>query len=127
MSKTYFAHTTKSELVKAGVVPAATIALKREGNVFIYGITICSKYDNFSKKSGREIAENRMNQEFGKIEVPTPLLLVPERESCLAQIYNLAASTIVHTKKWKRRVTKFNLSQNVGAKTVAFNKNPNTH
>ena len=118
MSKVFFTHTTKSALVKEKIVPAASIAIRRDGNMFYYGIAICSKYDNFTKKGGREIAENRLKEGFGALEVPTPLLNLPERESCLAQLYNLAASTLVHSRKWKRKVTKFNLAQKTGAKVI---------
>lgn len=118
MSQTFFTHTTKLDVVKDGLVPAATIALKKVGNKFHYGVAICSKYDNFSKKFGRETAEGRLNQEFGVLDIPAPLRDLPEREACLIQLYNLAASVVVKSKKWKKRVTKFNLAQNAGGKVI---------
>jgi hypothetical protein len=118
MSKVFFTHTTKLDIVKAGVVPAATIAIKRVGNKFHYGVAICSKFDNFSKKYGREVAENRLNQEFGILDIPAPLANLSEREATLAQLYNLAASVVVKSKKWKKRVTKFNLAQKQGGKVI---------
>lgn len=121
MSKTFFMHTTKTPPVKEKFVPAASIALKRVGDKFHYGVAICSKYDNFSKKYGREIAESRMNQGFAVMDVPKPLLNLDEKVSCLAQIYNISASLVVKNKKWKKRVAKFNIEQNNGAKIVFLN------
>lgn len=108
MSKVYFNHTTKLRVVKEGYVPAATIALKRVGDKFHYGVAICSKYDNFSKKLGREVAINRMEQGFGVLEVPKPLIELSENEACLSQLYNIAASVVLKNKKWKKKITKFN-------------------
>jgi hypothetical protein len=109
MSKTFFSHTSKLEITKLGIVPVATIALKKVGDEFHYGVAICSRFDNFSKKSGREIAENRLNQGFGKLPVPKVLSGYSEKEACLAQLYNLVTSVVVKNKKWKKRITKFNL------------------
>lgn len=114
MSKVYFSHTTKLRVVKMGLVPASTIAIKKVGDNFHYGVSICSKYDNFSKKYGREIAENRLNQGFGILPVPKPLQDLPEKEACLHQLYNLAASTILKNRKWKRKVTAFNKLKQIG-------------
>ena len=111
MSKVYFNHTTKLEVTKLGIVPAATIALTKVGDKFHYGVSICSRYDNFSKKHGREVAENRMKQEFGVLEIPAPLSNATEKEQCLTMLYNLAASVVIKNKKWKKKVTKFNMGQ----------------
>lgn len=113
MSKVYYNHTTKLRIVKKGYVPAATIALKMEDGKFKYGVAICSKYDNYSRKYGREIAENRLNQGFGEMEIPAPLKDLPEQEACLAQLYNIVQSVVLKNRKWKRRVTKFNLQAKV--------------
>ena len=107
MSRTYYNHTSKFQVVKEKVVPASTIALKREGNFFYYGIAICSKFDNFSKKIGREIAENRRKEGFGELEIPENLLGVPEEESCLYMLYNMTKSVIIKNKKWKRDITRY--------------------
>ena len=111
MSKVYFNHTTKLHWVKMGLIPAVTIALTKVDDKFHYGIAICSKYDNFSKKHGREIAENRLKQGFGEVEVPKTLLGLSEKEQCLTMLYSLATSVVVKNKKWKKRVTKFNIAQ----------------
>lgn len=111
MSKVYFSHTTKLEVTKLGIVPAATIALKRVGDEFHYGVSICSLYDNFSKKSGREIAENRLNNGFGTLPVPKVLEGMTEKQACLAQLYNLVSSVVCRNRKWKKRITKFNMGQ----------------
>ncbi len=111
MSKVYYAHTTKLPIVKEGYVPPATIAITMVGGIFRYGISICSRYDNFSKKSGREIAENRLNNYFGSLPIPELLRSLPEKQACLSQLYNLTASVVVKNRKWKKRITKFNLAQ----------------
>ncbi len=108
MSQTYYNHTSKFQVVKDKIIPASTIALKKEGNVFHYGISICSKLDNFSKSAGREIAENRMNSGFGTLDVPESLRGVPPREACLYMLYNMTKSVIIKNKKWKRDITRFN-------------------
>ena len=111
MSKVYFNHTTKLEVVKLGLVPAATIALTKVGDKFHYGVAICSRFDNFSKKDGREVAENRLKQGFGELEIPAPLKDLSEKEQCLNMLYNLAATVVVKNRKWKKKVTKFNMAQ----------------
>lgn len=118
MSKVYFSHTSKMLGVKMGVLPLATIAIQRIGDEFHYGVAICSKYDNFSRKYGREIAENRLNQGFGIIPVPSPLQDLPEKEACLTQLYNLVESVVLKGRKWKRRVTRFNEHEKVLGKIV---------
>lgn len=122
MSKVYYSHTTKLEVTKLGLVPACTIALTKRGEKFIYGVSICSKYDNFSKKYGREVAENRMEQEFGTLDVPKILNGLSEKEACLQQLYNLVTSVVTKNKKWKKKITKFNMQnkQGVTAKVVSM-------
>lgn len=107
MSKVFFVHTTKLDIVKWGVVPAATIALSKEGDKFKVGVTICSKYDNFSKKYGREIAQKRLDQGFMTMDVPKPLEGLNEKEACLTQIYQIASSVVSRSKKWKKKITRF--------------------
>jgi hypothetical protein len=113
MSKVYFSHTTKLGIVKSGYSPAATVAIKKEGDKFYYGVSICSKYDNFSKKYGRRVAEERMNQEFGVLEIPKPLQDLDDRQASLHQLYNIVASVVLKPKKWKKKVTKFNMTAKV--------------
>lgn len=124
MAKTFFSHTSKLDVTKAGVVPASTVAVQIDGNTIKFGVSICSKYDNFSKKYGREVAENRMNQGFGVIEMPKPLVGLDERTASLAQLYNIVASVVTKNRKWKKRITKFNLAQKSGAKVVPISEYP---
>ncbi len=114
MSKVYYNHTTRLEVTKRGIVPACTIALTKRGNKFIYGVSICSKYDNFSKKFGREVAEGRLQQEFGTMDVPKVLQDLTEKEACLQQLYNLTTSVVLKNKKWKRKVSSFNKANKIG-------------
>lgn len=129
MSKVYFNHTTKLEAVKKGLAPAATIALRREGNEFHYGITICSRYDNYNKAQGREIALARLEQGFYKTTIPSDLALIEskigEKEMCLTFLYQLSASVTMKSRKWRKRITRFNMERNEGAKVVALTSKQN--
>lgn len=139
MSQVYYNHTTKLNVVKDGYVPAATIALRKEGNNFVYGVSICSKYDNFSKKYGREIALNRLERNFKVTEIPADLMKAAEAEGmgekgiCLPFLYQLAASVTTKNRKWKKKITKFNLEQktpvvdiNISTNTTNPSRNWNT-
>lgn len=119
MSQVSFFHTSKFGAVKQKLAPAATIALKRDGNDFVYGVTICSKYDNFSKKEGRERALARAEQEFRRTRIPESLLSHEGKELTANQVdriflVQLGQSVTKQHKKWKKKITKFNL----GAKVV---------
>lgn len=119
MSKVYYFHTSILEVTKFGIVPGCTIAIKKDGNEFKYGVSICSKRDNFSRKLGREVAENRLNQGFGSIiKVPANFDSLTEQEQCLAQLHNLVVSVVKKNRKWKRRITKFNQDQKVKATSI---------
>ena len=48
----------------------ATIALKIEGRTVKYGISVCSHNDNFCKKEGRKLAEDRLTNEPESFEIP---------------------------------------------------------
>jgi len=127
-SKVFYYHTTKLEVTKAGIVPACTIAIRKDADGFRYGVSICSKRDNFSRKLGREVAENRLNQGFGLIEsdkVPAKFDSFTETEQCLAQLYNLVISVVKKNRKWKRRVTKFNQEQKIKGSNIEV-YNPET-
>lgn len=115
MSKVYYNHTHTLPPVREGLRPAATIALKRVGNDFHYGIAICSKYDNFSKKYGRKVAEERLEKKFRISSIPKDLLSheeqLGEQGIILIFLYQLAKAVTINSKKWKKKVTKFNLEQ----------------
>jgi hypothetical protein len=124
MSQVYYNHTTKQTPVKMGLATPATIALKRDGNDFVYGVTICSKYDSFSKKLGREMAEARLNQGFRRTTIPVELLSLEtelgEKQMCLAFLYQLSASVTANSRKWKKKVTRFNIDNRNSGKVVAM-------
>lgn len=123
MSKTYYFHTTKLDVTKEGKVPASTIALEKVGDTIYYGVSICSKYDNFSRKYGREVATNRLQQNFGTIRVLPSYAkrFESENDLCLDQLFTLVKSVVLHNRKWKKRITRFNLDQKKGAKVVQLN------
>jgi|SRR5688572_871945 len=112
MSKVYYFHTSKLDVVKFGFAPASTIALRLddEENKIYYGVAICSKQDNFSRKYGREIAGQRVNKKFGVIKI-TPGMrknFANDHEMCKDQLFNLVKSVVTKQEKWKRRVTEYN-------------------
>jgi len=119
MSKVFYFHTSKFEVTKMGIVPACTIALQKDGDSFKFGLSICSKHDNFNRKIGREVAENRLNKGFGLIkEVPANIASLTENEQCLAQLYSIVVSVVRKNRKWKRRITRFNQEQRVKRTTI---------
>jgi hypothetical protein len=106
-----------------GKVPACTIAVKKDVDGFKFGIAICSKHDNFSRKLGREVAENRLNQGFGLMKmkkVPDNFNSLTDSEQCLAQLYTLVVSVVKKNRKWKKRITKFNLEQKTPKITLSY-------
>lgn len=110
MSKVYFYHTTKLEVVKNKERSAATIAVQKVGDQFKYGIALCSKYDNFSRKKGRELAQQRLEAGFASMKTPTykKTEAPTEEQECLTALFNLASSVVVKETKWKKRLEEFN-------------------
>lgn len=108
MSKSYIYHTSKLRAVKEGFIPPSTIVLKKEGNSIIFGISMCSKDDNFSRKFGKEAAEQRMNENFGVFELKGVKEDVDEHELCMSHLYNLVQSVTLHGRRWRKKIAKFN-------------------
>lgn len=117
-SKVYYYHTSKLEIVKRGYVPAATIALRKEGDKFTYGVAICSQDDNFSKKYGRNLATARLECKFGESEVKGNLKDLPEHDACMQLLFSLAESVVLRTKRWKKKISKFNNSRHEEENTL---------
>lgn len=118
MSKTkvYYYHTSKLLATKHKVVPPCTIAVQKDGDLIKYGIAICSKHDNFSRKTGREISEARLNLNFGHIEVAKIMTKngqledVTDEQLLFKVLWSLVSSIVKKNKKWKSKLTKFNKS-----------------
>jgi hypothetical protein len=117
MSKTkvFYYHTTKLSITKKGLVPPCTIAVQKDGDKIIYGLSVCSKYDNFSRKSGREIALLRMISGFGCISVEkvllqkkAPLKDITDEQLVLTVLWSLVKSIVTKHRKWKSKLSKFN-------------------
>ena len=117
MSKTkvFYYHTTKLSITKRGLVPPCTIAVQKDGDKIIYGLSICSKHDNFNRKAGREIAELRMNNGFGYISVEkvllqkkAPLKDITDEQLVLTVLWSLVKSIVTRHRKWKSKLSKFN-------------------
>lgn len=124
MSKVYFNHTTKNEAVKQRLVPPATIALKRVGNTFHYGVAICSMNDNYDKAQGRAIAEQRMEEGFRVTAIPEELLkiesVVGECAMTRSFLYQISTSLVVNSRRWRKKVTRFNMERQETGKIVAM-------
>jgi hypothetical protein len=115
-SKIYFYHTTKLNWVKLGLVQPCTIAIRKQGDIFEYGIAICSKDDNFNKKLGRELATERLLKGFGSINVRDSWKSYKLSENdthfmLMEQLRSLAESSVTNQKKWFKRLRNFNHSQ----------------
>lgn len=111
MSKTkvFYYHTTKLSITKRGLVPPCTIAVQKDGDKIIYGISICSKHDNFSRKVGREVAMLRMISGFGYIDA-TKIKNEGETDEqlVLKVLWPLVKSVVTRHRKWKSKLSKFN-------------------
>lgn len=114
MSKTkvFYYHTTKLSITKRGLVPPCTIAVQKDGNKIIYGLSICSKHDNFNRKIGREVAELRMNRGFGYIDAQKIKnkegVDVTDEQLVLKVLWPLVKSVVTRHRKWKSKLSKFN-------------------
>jgi len=111
MSKTkvFYYHTTKLSITKRGLVPPCTIAVQKDGDKIVYGISICSKHDNFSRKIGREVAELRMNCGFGYIDVAKIKSQGESDEQLVLKVlWPLVKSVVTRHRKWKSKLSKFN-------------------
>lgn len=119
----FFNHTTKHDLVKDGHSPKATIAvaLSPDEQSIKYGISICSRMDNFSKVKGREQAQKRLENSFGVIEIPRELKGESQRKKCLTMLYRISASVVMRGRKWKRKVTSYNTSKAESVKSEVVN------
>lgn len=104
-----FFHTSRLEITKFGIAPACTIAIRKEGSEFRYGVAICSKQDNFSRKFGRELATERLEQGFGTLVAHEELKNMTDKEAIKFHLYNLVESIVLNTRRWKGKVTRFNL------------------
>lgn len=117
-TKVYFGYTPyiPRDVAKEWEVEAsrATIAMKKEGNTILYGVSICSHDDNFVKKAGRAIAEERLNMFPQFIEIPPNLgehtkpKLKDDHDICLYFLRNMinSLSRRDRIKRAQRRVNK---------------------
>ena len=114
MSKVYYNHTIASLPVLMGVANPGSIALKRVGDTYFYGVSVCHEEDNFSREEGRKIAELRMEAGFGSFKVSkrNESLLVPDDAEkdplTLQRLYNISESLQLNSRKWEQRIADFN-------------------
>lgn len=118
MSKSYVYHTSKLGIVKEGFVPASTVVLRKEGNNIVFGISMCSKDDNFSRKFGKESAEKRMNEGFGSFEIKGKEVNATDHEICMFHLYNIVESVTLHGRRWRSKIARFNAEKVKSEETV---------
>lgn len=63
----YYFHTKPTN--KGHQEDRGTLACRIDNDHIVYGISVCTKEDNFSKAKGREIAEKRMKQGYGQMPI----------------------------------------------------------
>lgn len=121
MSNTYYYnHTSKLPAVQMGYLPMASLAITMDGDKLKYGIAICHNQDNFSRKAGRAIAQARAENGFGVMPIPTADLIAKkdytyeewQKHVCLKALYNLTESLLLKSRKWRKRLEKWNKTGN---------------
>jgi hypothetical protein len=108
MPESYIFHTSRLTPVKEGRIPASTVALKKQGNHIIFGISMCSKDDNFSRKFGREAAERRMNEGFASFEIKNVSPDATDHEICMFHLYNIVQSVTLNNRRWRKKIARHN-------------------
>lgn len=95
----------------------ATIALKKEGDKYKYGIAICSVDDNFNKHFGKMLAEKRLQRGFGEIPVAKLAEFTKDKNSeetkalrVLSQLKNTVQQKLP---KYKRKLEEWQKNQNM--------------
>lgn len=129
MSKVYYAHTGAHVLSHKLVIDdkgesnvyvklqqRATIALKFESGVFMYGVSICSKDDNFSRKEGCIKALERLDLGFGTLPANAANVIAVDHQKrgntqdqlAIGVLKNLVTSIEKDMPKYKKRIIEFN-------------------
>lgn len=103
MEKTFYYH---SEPMEKGY--RTTVAGRFEDNIFKVGVSVCTPADNFSKKIGRKIAENRLiNKPFKTLNLDSNAntkVIVTTLESIAKEVLN--EPKIVNGKKYREHIVK---------------------
>lgn len=94
----------------------AVVAVKKEGKVVKYGVSICTMGDHWEKEKGRLLAEKRMNEGFGKIKLNTGRLPeMMEKLGTAKVVLNLLNSLVCSVADkpgdYKRRIGDFELAK----------------
>lgn len=93
--KVYYAYTPYIELLHSNAFgwprERATVALKKIGNEMHYGISVCSAKDQFVRKVGREMAEQRLEEGFGMFTLTRGVIdrFKDDHELCLYFLNNM--------------------------------------
>ncbi len=104
----FYLHTEPEEKGYQHLGNRATIALKRVDGVILWGLAICGDGDNFEKKTGREIALERLNEGFGRIMDNGHFASYEtESELLLGHANGIAAKVSGNYNKWKHRINAY--------------------
>lgn len=119
----FYLHTEPLEPAVPSWGPRATVAVSMVGDSIFWGIAICSDNDNFERAKGRELAAQRMQNGFGRIQARGAYFEKFETVSqCLCdQASGIAAKVMDNFNKWKHRINEFeeNLAATVEEPTLA--------
>jgi hypothetical protein len=108
----YYAYTPHAlvELVKeagGGNMERATVAVKKVGDEFHYGIAICNPDDQFERTKGRVIAEQRANEGFAKVDATWFPKEGEDWEQSIIRFANgLVESAAIKPERFKRKICK---------------------
>lgn len=82
-----------------------TVVVKKQGNTFVYGISICSEKDQFNRKEGREKAIERLNNGFAQVDATYyPQEGETWERAVVRFANNLAESTMLDFNRFKRKI-----------------------
>lgn len=104
INKVFFAHTSKY----TGTLATVALRITDDNKSFIYGVSICNEEDNFCRKTGRDIAESRMNDKFSTIPMPDALEGKTNREKCMRMLFTISESVVKKPRNWQNKVAVFN-------------------
>lgn len=95
-----------AKLIKCEPV-RVTVAAKKVGNEIVYGISICSGHDNFTKQKGRRLAEERLANNFSRIDATFfPQAGEDWEQAIIRFASSLAEQATFKPERYKRKICK---------------------
>ena len=107
VGQVFYLHTEPQEPGYPHLGSRATVALKRIEDSIFWGLSICGYEDNFSKSTGREIALERLNNSFGRVNIAHFKDAETESEVFLKIANDIAYKVMNNFNHWKHRVGEF--------------------